>query len=390
MADIFISYSKADHALASKLSAFLEAEGWSVWWDKSLAAADLYRDEIMKQLAAARAVITIWSENSIKSEWVRAEAGRAKADGKLIPVKTPDVAYADIPLPFGEMHTENFASTDLIRAAVVSQLAKPEVEPTAVALLMKGFKWEVLTWWGIIGGAVTLFVAISAVLRLADWARLLVQSWKEWTDAFWVWVVGWSGIHLPPAWTAALSFLLFWSLVTIGQAVKFKSTTKLQTSEDRYQGRSFDFPSWRSLACVAFMLLLPVLWLVIMYVTPLRELFLEEKVENVGLTVGFVGFAIALVVPVIVFARLRWHAAVAAGLMVIFFRIIIARSPQMLSVVITCFVLLPVLLVVLLSVAPAKEVSRRLIFLAIGLVLLIALNELSKLGLDVTAPKLNG
>src|SRR5262249_30047510 len=81
-------------------------------------------------------------------------------------------------------------STDLIRAAVVSQLAKPEVEPTAVALLMKGFKWEVLTWWGIIGGAVTLFVAISAVLRLADWARLLVQSWKEWTDAFWVWVVG--------------------------------------------------------------------------------------------------------------------------------------------------------------------------------------------------------
>jgi len=357
MADIFISYSKADHALASKLSAFLEAEGWSVWWDKSLAAADLYRDEIMKQLAAARAVITIWSENSIKSEWVRAEAGRAKADGKLIPVKTPDVAYADIPLPFGEMHTENFASTDLIRAAVVSQLAKPEVEPTAVALLMKGFKWEVLTWWGIIGGAVTLFVAISAVLRLADWARLLVQSWKEWTDAFWVWVVGWSGIHLPPAWTAALSFLLFWSLVTIGQAVKFKSTTKLQTSEDRYQGRSFDFPSWRSLACVAFMLLLPVLWLVIMYVTPLRELFLEEKVENVGLTVGFVGFAIALVVPVIVFARLRWHAAVAAGLMVIFFRIIIARSPQMLSVVITCFVLLPVLLVVLLSVAPAKDAA---------------------------------
>jgi TIR domain len=67
MSDIFISYSKADRAMALKLSAFLEAEGWSVWWDKSLGAADLYRDEIMKQLAAARAVITIWSPNSIKS-----------------------------------------------------------------------------------------------------------------------------------------------------------------------------------------------------------------------------------------------------------------------------------------------------------------------------------
>ena len=79
-----------------KLSAFLEAEGWTVWWDKSLGAADLYRDEIMKQLAAARAVITIWSPNSIKSDWVRSEAGAAKREGKLIPVKTPEVDYADI------------------------------------------------------------------------------------------------------------------------------------------------------------------------------------------------------------------------------------------------------------------------------------------------------
>ena len=100
MSDIFISYTKTDHALALRLSAFLEAEGWTVWWDRSLGAADLYRDEIMKQLTAARAVITIWSPNSIKSDWVRAEAGAAKKEGKLIPVKTPEVGYADIPLPF--------------------------------------------------------------------------------------------------------------------------------------------------------------------------------------------------------------------------------------------------------------------------------------------------
>jgi hypothetical protein len=49
MADIFISYSKSDHALALKLSAFLEFEGWSVWWDKSLGAADHYRDENWQQ-----------------------------------------------------------------------------------------------------------------------------------------------------------------------------------------------------------------------------------------------------------------------------------------------------------------------------------------------------
>src|SRR5262249_15321894 len=219
MADIFISYSKADHALALKLSTFLEAEGWSVWWDKSLGAADLYRDEIMKQLAAARAVISIWTPNSIRSDWVRAEAGRAKADGKLIPVKTPDVAYADIPLPFGEMHTENLESSELIRAVVVAQLAKPALEPSATALLTKVFKYELLTWIGIVGGALTLFSNLSAVLKLADWARVLVQNWKEWTHAFWVWVFGWLGLHLLSEWTPVLSFVFFWSLLAIGQAV---------------------------------------------------------------------------------------------------------------------------------------------------------------------------
>src|SRR5262245_5561699 len=45
MTDIFISYSKADHTLALKLSALLEAEGWNVWWDRNLSAGDVYRDE---------------------------------------------------------------------------------------------------------------------------------------------------------------------------------------------------------------------------------------------------------------------------------------------------------------------------------------------------------
>ena len=45
---------------------------------------------------------------------------------------------------------------------------------------------------------------------------------------------------------------------------------------------------------------------------------------------------------------------------------------------------------ILLSFAPARAISRRLIFMAFGLLFLIALNELSKLGLDVTAPKHQG
>jgi hypothetical protein len=80
------------------------------------------------------------------------------------------VAYADIPLPFGEMHTENISSLDLISAAVVSQLAKPAVPVSQFWQITSIFKYQVLTWIGIVGGSITLFANLNGVLDLADWA----------------------------------------------------------------------------------------------------------------------------------------------------------------------------------------------------------------------------
>jgi len=178
MADIFISYAKTDRPLASKLAAMLEAEGWTTWWDTSLTIGDDFRNEIMSQLGRARAAIVVWTDTSIKSDWVRSEAGRAQADRKLIPVKLPHLTYKDLPPPFDVLHTENVGEENKIKAAVVAQLAKPAVEPTALSLLTKGFKYELLTWVGIVGGALTLFTNLGSVLKLADWARVLVQHWR--------------------------------------------------------------------------------------------------------------------------------------------------------------------------------------------------------------------
>jgi TIR domain-containing protein len=400
MADVFVSYAKTDRPLASKLVAMLEAEGWRVWWDTSLATADLYRDEIMKQLATARAVITIWTPNSIKSDWVRAEAGAAKAQGKLIPVKTPDVAYGDIPLPFGEMHTENVGSTDLVRAAVVAQLAKPAVEPTAWALLTKGVKWELLTWWGIIGGAITLFGAISATLKLADWARVLVQHWREWTHAFWEWAFDLLGIPigLQLELSPFLTFLLFGLSLTIGLAAKYNRTIKNQPLVDKYDSRSFRIKSWRTLFC----LILIVVNLILKYLTDLLGEGPYNLVLNLLLklpykmAVTILFFDIFIIPPVIIvlFARHRLQAALSVVLTSMFYFIFVVIAADLYFVEFPWsfieFVIGWSLPVILLSVAPAKAVSRRLLFLAIGLLILIALNELSKLGFDVTAPKLQG
>src|SRR6516164_7866581 len=164
------------------------------------------------------------------------------------------------------MHTENLEASQLIRAAVVAQLAKPAVEPSAVALLTKGFKYELLTWVGIVGGALTLFGNLDAVLKLADWARVLVDHWKEWTHAFWLWAFGWLGIHLPPEWTPVLSFLLFGSLLAIGQAVKYNRIINNQPLVDKYDSQSFQLKSWRTLFCLV---------LIILCLTPALALFAD-------------------------------------------------------------------------------------------------------------------
>jgi TIR domain len=145
MADIFISYAKADRPLALKLAAMLEAEGWKTWWDTSLTIGDDFRNEIMTELGRARAVIVIWTDASIKSDWVRSEAGRAQADRKLIPVKLPHLVYEDLPPPFDVLHTENIGEDDKIKAAggaVGADIADQGLQVRAFDLVRD-------RWWGV-------------------------------------------------------------------------------------------------------------------------------------------------------------------------------------------------------------------------------------------------
>ena len=215
LADIFISYSKPDRDKVVMLAAYLESEGWTVWWDKNLNLGEPYRDEIMRELAKARAVIVLWTQHSIKSDFVRAEAGRAKADGKLTPVKEVDVAYGDIPLPFGEMHTEEASKKELIRAAVVAQLAKPQVRPSAWWVASKNLRYQLLMWVGTLGGAITLFTNIQGVLELANWARWVVYHWKEWNRLFWQWALGWLGIVIDRKLATILSLAVFVLMIAV-------------------------------------------------------------------------------------------------------------------------------------------------------------------------------
>jgi len=179
VADIFISYSQQDREEARLLAAFLEAEGYSVWWDTSLLSGENFRKAIMTELGRARAAIVLWTESSVHSDWVQSEAGRAHADRKLIPVKAKSVSYKDIPPPFDNMHIENVADREKILGAITAQLAKPQEQASALSRFARKTRFELLSWFGILGAVVTLTTNLQSVLTLARWARQFLESWTS-------------------------------------------------------------------------------------------------------------------------------------------------------------------------------------------------------------------
>ena len=87
MDDIFISYANEDRDRAAQLAAFLETEGWRVWWDRRIPAGRSWRSVLEEAVENARCMIVLWSENSVKSPWVAEEAEEARRLGKtLVPV----------------------------------------------------------------------------------------------------------------------------------------------------------------------------------------------------------------------------------------------------------------------------------------------------------------
>ena len=100
MTDVFISYARTDEATAERVAAALRSENYQVWRDDELPAHRAYAEVIEERLKGAKAVIVLWSRDSAKSHWVRAEADAARAAGTLVQA-TLDGSPA--PMPFNQI-----------------------------------------------------------------------------------------------------------------------------------------------------------------------------------------------------------------------------------------------------------------------------------------------
>lgn len=110
MTDVFISYKKSDADRVRPLVEHLRAAGLDVWWDEGIQPSTSWRAEIAKQLAAAKCVVAVWTNDSVDHEqgaWVMEEATHGLARKVLAPVRLDLVAP---PLGFGEVQYADLAA----------------------------------------------------------------------------------------------------------------------------------------------------------------------------------------------------------------------------------------------------------------------------------------
>ncbi len=110
--DIFISYSSADVAQAEALEKLLQAKDLKVWRDKSeLRPGDHVEFSVPEALKKSATVAVLWSESSIKSDWVKHEASYAVVEGKALTLSIAPFEYKNLSSVFRGLNCGDLAAT---------------------------------------------------------------------------------------------------------------------------------------------------------------------------------------------------------------------------------------------------------------------------------------
>jgi TIR domain len=141
MSDVFISYSSKNRSGAQRLAAALSAQGWTVWWDREIQTGQVYHEAIEQALHAAKAVVVLWSAESVNSEWVKNEAAvaaergvmlPANLDGTRLPLEFRARQTADLQGWDGDASHEGFVALCRGLSRLLQGRDEPEIQPVRV------------------------------------------------------------------------------------------------------------------------------------------------------------------------------------------------------------------------------------------------------------------
>jgi len=131
---VFISYSHKDCGVAERLAGDLRALGIPVWWDDEIRSGENFSEAIQAALEAAKAVIVIWSQASVRSEQVRNEATFARDRNTLITTHVAAFDSTEVPWDFGQRQCECVED----RARLLRSLERFDIRPRAQVSRLPG------------------------------------------------------------------------------------------------------------------------------------------------------------------------------------------------------------------------------------------------------------
>ena len=250
---------------------------------------------------------------------------------------------------------------------------------------------QALVWFGLIGSLLTLFSKAAELLDLAAWARWIVSHWQEWTRAFWQWIFSWFGWTVPAELSPILTFAVF--ALSLSFALRLRNPHERGALDDRAAlrayfgimgsiivgsllGHAFTYAVRFSPGVVT---ILPIVMFFFLIALPFAILFFLAALESIQ--------AIATLAILTCFSMILVYLPLG--------RILTSRygenfvTPEFLQENTTdkqfygpSFAGMTLLMLAMLWIAPARALGKRAAFLAIGTLILVGLNELSKLGID--------
>jgi hypothetical protein len=285
----------------------------------------------------------------------------------------------------------------------ISTSATPDVTASNI-------KGVVLSWFGIVGGAITLFSNVSTLLDIANWARWLVYQWKLWTLAIWQFMLSWAQIEVSAFMASLLSLIFFIGVLAL--------SVRIRSGERPNIRNAFGFGQEGAFRRVIYLLLTYVALGVAAFVATKLDLwapvfkgwdYLRKVIEHTLTQISLPEW-LANAWPIYAAVCLGVATAGWVLISIVRFGLDLRKWPEstdrslaiaLVSIIALCFLLPTIknlqdiqsvynvgifLAMAALAIAPSRPLNQRLLYVVIGLGVLVGLNELSKLGIDFKAP----
>lgn len=250
--------------------------------------------------------------------------------------------------------------------------------------MVQTFRHSILTWLGILGGALTLLSNLQDILDLAKWADWLILKWGELVTPIISGLIELSGIRVSVVATSMIAMALFVSFIAVGARIE---------NEFKGAGREPWPVCWanifnaRVLLGTVFYLLHVVLISLPAFVPTAADVYIRFPYT-------FIAVCYVLYCGAIVIGLRGWPlwTSLVVAVSMIGFSFVFGYSahgtapPNVSETASTAVAALCAVAcgVIVVGIAPPLAFTKRVIFMIIGVVSVVALSQLSRWGVTAT------